>query len=162
MNSLGYTGMIRQMVFVSLLFFSICCHAQTEEKSTYKIELSVKTKDGVRNYPARSLSLAFGNPSKGISAAFPPSEDPSKTKKYFIAVDFETMDNDLLALLTDYDNELSGESKVRAGKDDRLIQKIEFSGASLDNFSGQSSADDTHAFIYLWCKEITVNGVKLK
>lgn len=161
MNFQGYTGMIRQMVFALLLFFSVYCHAQDKEKTTNRIELSVKTKEGVLKYPARSLSLAFGNPSKGISAAFPPSEDPAKAKKYFIAIDFDTMDTALLKLITDYNAEFSGELKV-TGKDRSTIQKIEFSGATLDNVSSQSSADDANVYIYLWCREINVNDVKLK
>lgn len=162
MNFQKYTGMIRQIVFASLLFFSICCYAQTGEKSTNKIELSVKTKQGMLKYSARSLSLAFNNPSKGAPANFLHSDtDPSGLKKYFLAIDFDTMDTALLKLFTDYSTELSGELKV-TGKDGRTIQRIEFSGATLDNVSSQSSADDANVYIYLWCREINVNDVKLK
>ncbi len=162
MNYSGYIKSASKLIMAVLLVMSFNGFGQEVKKPENKIELSMKSREGISGYIARSVSLAFSNPDKGISAGFPPSDDPSKVKKYFIAIDFETMDNVLLALLTDYAKELSGELKVTSGKDNRLIQKIEFSGASLDNFSGQSSAEDTHAFIYLWCKEITVNGVKLK
>lgn len=152
---------IRQIVFFSFLLFSVCCYAQTETKPENKIELSVKTTKGISRYQPRSVSLAFSNPSKGMSAGFPPSDDPSAAKKYFIAIDFDTMDTALLQLITNYANEISGELKV-TGKDNRIIQKIIFSGASLDNFSSQSSAEEAHVFIYFWCKEITVNEVQLK
>ncbi len=149
------------MVFALLLFFFLSCYAQSGEKSTNKIEVSVRTKNGILKYPARSLSLAFNNPSKEATPNFTHPEDPAQAKKYFISIDFDTMDTALLKLITDYDNEFSGELKVTEN-DGRIVQKIEFSGATLDNLSSQSSAQDTDVFIYLWCREITVNDVKLK
>jgi hypothetical protein len=105
--------------------------------------------------------LSFSNPSKALNSGFSPL-DSVKEKKYFIAVDFATMEPALLQLITDYSTDFSGEVKITGKKDNCILQKIEFSGASMDNVTSQGSADDTSTFIYLWCREITVNDVQLK
>ncbi|MCJ8154408.1 hypothetical protein MKJ01_11610 [Chryseobacterium sp. SSA4.19] len=149
--------------YVCILLFmtSFYANAQEAEPSGNRIELSVKNKTGISRHEARSVSLSFSNPSKGLSSGLS-SPDAGKEKKYFIAIDFATMDPALLQLITDYNTDFSGELKITGRKNNRMLQKIEFSGASMDNVTSQGSADDTSTFIYLWCREITVNDVKLK
>lgn len=162
MNHSVYMRYMQCVVGILVFFFSASCPAQ-EQKSDNTIELSVKSKNGIAVYPARSVSLTFSNHTKGMASDFTsPNEEANKGKKYFIAIDFVTMAPELFQMLTDFKSEFAGELKIAGKEDKRILQKIEFSGATLDNISSQSTTEHLSTFIYLWCKEINVNGVKLK
>lgn len=154
-------GLLKYFLFLPFMA-SVGLRAQTTEISKNKIEFSVKGKEGRSVHAARSVSLSFSNPNKGASFSFTsPGEDPAKEKKYFITLDFETMSRELFKLIKDYNSDFSGELLVIRREDNRVTEKIEFSGASVDNAAFQSTTEDTSMFLYLWCSEISVNGVKL-
>ncbi len=148
-------------LFLFLMISSIS-NAQTKKNTKNKIEFLVKGKDGIAIHAARGVSLTFSNPNKGASFSFAsPSENKRIEKKYFLTIDFEKMNAEILKLLTDYESDFSGELRVISHAENNLSQKIEFFGASLDNVAYQSTQDEASMFLYLWCSEINVNGVKL-
>ena len=147
---------------ILFLFLTGNFYGQEETQRKMKVEVAFKGRQNSCRYRVNSVSMSLIKSVSSSDVSILKIDQSAENKKYMLSMDFEKIETSLLKLITDDRSELSGEITVSDESGSQPARKIEFRGATLNSLSDQFSGDYSSAFIYLWCKEMTVDGVKLK
>ncbi|QSW88787.1 MULTISPECIES: hypothetical protein [Flavobacterium] len=147
---------ILSFLLISFLFLTQITYAQLEEKRT-KVEITVKDGNKTITVPVRTATVSF---TKGIASQDP--LDKTDNRNYYLTVDFEKQDTNLLRAFASHKNGLDGQITMIDTFGKLPTRKFEFKGGKLDSLSDQLSADYTSSYYSIYCNLLIIDGVTIE
>jgi hypothetical protein len=144
---------------LSLLIIIFCfvtgfSSAQQLEEKRLKIEITVKDGNKSITSAVRTATFSFTRP---VAA----SSDTSQ-KNYFLSIDFEKQDLNLLRAFTKSKNGLDGQLTMVDIYGKAPSRKFEFKGATLDALSDQLNGDYSSSYFSLNCSLVIIDGITIE
>lgn len=144
---------------LSLVLILLCSLTQIsygqEEKRT-KIEITVKDGNKTIVVPVRTATVSF------TKSTTKDPVDKTDSKTYFLSIDFEKQDINLLRAFSTSKNGLDGQLTMVDSFGKNPSRKFEFKGAKLEALSDQLNGDYTSSYFSLYCTLLIIDGVTLE
>ncbi|MCX8526448.1 hypothetical protein OF897_21250 [Chryseobacterium formosus] len=149
---------IGKTIFSLVILISNLLFAQSLAISQKKIEFSVVNGKNSETFLPRSYSMSFNKPVSLDNEV----DKIYDHRRYLIALDFERIPSSLLKIITNYDKEFTGIIVITDSNNNSVQRKVTCVGATLDSLSDQQSPDYSSSYIYISCRELTIDNVLLK
>lgn len=144
---------------LSLLLIIFClatglASAQQLEEKRVKIEITVKDGNKSITSSVRTATFSFTKPAES-------STDASQ-KNYYLAIDFEKQDLNLLRAFAKNKNGLDGQLTMVDTYGKMPSRKFEFKAATLESLSDQLNGDYASSYFSLNCSMVIIDGVTIE
>lgn len=147
---------ILSLLLICFCFLTQVSFGQVEEKRT-KIEISIKDGNKTLTVPLRSATISF---TKGANYKDP--EDKTDNRSYYLNLDLEKQEIDLLRVIAANKSGLDGQISMIDTYGKTPTRKIEFKAAKLDALSDQLSGDYSSSYFSFYCNLLIIDGVKIE
>ena len=147
---------ILSLLLICLCFLTQISFGQIDEKRT-KIEISVKDGNKMLTVPLRSATISF---TKGANYKDP--EDKTDNRSYYLNIDMEKQDINLLRAVAGSKNGLDGQITMVDTYGKTPTRKIEFKAAKLDALSDQLTGDYSSSYFSFYCNLLIIDGIKIE
>lgn len=154
MNSI----MNKKKLSLLLLFFCFLtgiAYGQQLDDKHVKIEIMVKDGNKPITVQVRSSSISFSK-SANLTAK------DSIQKNYYIAIDLERHDINLLTAFAKNKKGLDGQIMMTDTNGKTPARKIEFKKATLDALTDQFTNDYSSAYLSLNCSGLVIDGINIE
>lgn len=150
--------MNKKKLSLLLLFFcfltGIAYGQQLDDKHT-KIEIMVKDGNKPITVQVRSSSISFSKSSNVTTK-------DSIQKNYYIAIDLERHDINLLTAFAKNKKGLDGQIMMTDTNGKTPARKIEFKKATLDALTDQFTNDYSSSYLSLNCSGLVIDGINIE
>ncbi|GAA3784478.1 hypothetical protein [Flavobacterium ginsengiterrae] len=147
---------ILSLLLICFCFLTQISFGQIDEKRT-KIEISVKDGNKMLTVPLRSATISF---TKGANYKDP--EDKTDNRSYYLNIDMEKQDINLLRAVAGSKNGLDGQITMVDTYGKTPTRKIEFKAAKLDALSDQLTGDYSSSYFSFYCNLLIIDGIKIE
>ncbi len=147
---------ILSLLLICFCFLTQISFGQIDEKRT-KIEISVKDGNKMLTVPLRSATISF---TKGANYKDP--EDKTDNRSYYLNIDMEKQDINLLRAVAGSKSGLDGQITMVDTYGKTPTRKIEFKAAKLDALSDQLTGDYSSSYFSFYCNLLIIDGIKIE
>lgn len=142
------------LILIVFCFVTGFVSAQQPEEKRLKIEITVKDGNKSITSPVRTATFSFTKPAAS-------STDTSQ-KNYYLAIDFEKQDLNILRAFAKNKNGLDGQLTMVDIYGKTPARKFEFKGATLDALSDQLNGDYSSSYFSLSCNLVIIDGITIE
>nr|WP_315222676.1 hypothetical protein [uncultured Flavobacterium sp.] len=149
----------KSLTLLAIVFFFLTqiSYSQFDEKRT-KIEISIKDGNKTIIVPVRSSTVSFSRSANSVKD----TENSNDSKNYYLSIDFEKQDINLLRAFAKNKTGIDGELTMIDIYGKAPSRKFEFKGATLDALSDQLNSDYSSSYFSLNCRSLIIDGVTLE
>ncbi|MDX6182875.1 hypothetical protein SGQ44_11195 [Flavobacterium sp. Fl-77] len=149
----------KSLILLAIVFFFLTqiSYSQFDEKRT-KIEISIKDGNKTIIVPVRSSTVSFSRSANSVKD----TENSNDLKNYYLSIDFEKQDINLLRAFAKNKTGIDGELTMIDIYGKAPSRKFEFKGATLDALSDQLNGDYSSSYFSLNCRSLIIDGVTLE
>ncbi|MBP4137086.1 hypothetical protein [Flavobacterium geliluteum] len=149
----------KSLTLLAIVFFFLTqiSYSQFDEKRT-KIEISIKDGNKTIIVPVRSSTVSFSRSANSVKD----TENSNDSKNYYLSIDFEKQDINLLRAFAKNKTGIDGELTMIDIYGKAPSRKFEFKGATLDALSDQLNGDYSSSYFSLNCRSLIIDGVTLE
>ncbi|WP_281233115.1 hypothetical protein [Flavobacterium gelatinilyticum] len=147
---------ILSFFLIAFCFLTQISYGQLEEKRT-KVEITVKDGNKTITVPVRTATVSFTRSSAPKDAA-----DQSETRNYYLTVDFEKQDTNLLRAFATSKKGLDGQITMVDTYGKLPSRKFEFKGGKLDSLSDQLASEYTSSYFSIYCNLLIIDGITIE
>lgn len=147
---------ILSFLLIAFCFLTQITYGQLDEKRT-KVEITVKDGNKTITVPVRTASVSF---TRGVVSKDP--LDKTDNRSYYLTLDFEKQDTNLLRAFATSKNGLDGQITMVDTFGKLPSRKFEFKGGKLDSLSDQISSEYTSSYFSLICNLLIIDGITIE